>query len=86
MYGQKIPLATLRKKLLKKHMKYMRLLDDHAIAQLTREQLLTAIYKVDPTVPETTLTDKLQALLAMPKGDDIWHYGMTMLPSSALGF
>ena len=64
MCGQKISLATLREKLLKKHMKFMRFLDDHAIAQLTREQLLTAVRQVYHTVPDTMSTDELQTLLA----------------------
>ena len=84
--GQKVPLATLRDKLLKKHMKYMRLLDNQAFAHVTREQLLTAVYKVDHTVLTPLRQMSCKPYWQKPKEDDIWHYGITMLPSSALGF
>ena len=87
VYGRKIPLATLREKLLKNHTKFMRLLDDHAIAQLTREQLLTAVRKVYHTVPDTTSTDELQTLLAKAQRQRclvLWHDHATILSTGFL--
>ena len=85
--GQKVPLATLRDKLLKKHMKYMCLLDNQAFAHVTREQLLTAVYKVDHTVPDTTSTDELQAILAKAQRRRhlaLWHDHATILSTGFL--
>ena len=80
--GRKLSLLELRQKLLHQHLKYMRLMTNEEIKELTREKILqlmsTAHYHASPNATTDELQQQL-AVLQRSRTLAVWHDHSTVL-------
>ena len=87
--GRKLSLLEIRKKLLKKHTKYMRLMTDQQIHQLTEAETLQLLNQVHCYMPhDTPLSDLRERVAALQRTRTLalWHDHSTVLKQGYILF
>ena len=82
VYGRKIPLSDIRKKLLQQQEKYMRLFTDDTITNMTKEEVLQFFSSINATVDPTLPLEQLQDTMKQYQQTrtlTIWHDHATVL-------